>query len=400
MSHDSYPFIIAGGGLAAASAVEGIREMNAVDPVLMVCAEEHLPYNRPPLSKDLWFGEMEENEIFVHDAAYYRRNKTEVMIGSRVISMDPLLKTVTLHRGDTFHYDKLLLATGGNPRTVPVVISDLDEVIYYRTLDDYRALRQEVTAGKRAVVVGGGLIGSEMAAALRYGNVSVTMVFPEEYMLKKILPDYLGQSIQSLFQKQGVHFLAHDRPVAFFRDDKGAFIVRTAHGHEISCDMIVAGLGIIPSTKLAEAAGLDTGDGVKVNEFLQTSHPDIYAAGDNTLFPYPVLKSFIRIEHWDNALNQGKLAGRNMAGADEPYVHMPAFNSRLFSVVLQGVGDVNAQHATAVSWERQNIEGTIYYLDGDRVCGVLTCNLPGRMDEARKAIRSGMLPEELALTPV
>jgi len=396
MATDRYTYCIVGGGLAGASAAEGIRESDTRGSILLVGAEEHLPYHRPPLSKALWSGKKKVDDIFVHGRKYYDDSGVTLALGVRVTGIDPRRKSITTDTGANYHYEKLLLATGGAPRTLPIPGHDLEGVCYFRYLDDYQRVRGEATPGKSALVIGGGFIGSELAAALAMNTRDVTMVFPASYLCDRVFPDYLGKTLEQLYTARGVRMLKGDAPTSIQK--KGArFITRTRGGREVESDIIAIGIGIAPDAGLAGEAGLKTGDGILVNEYLQTSHPDIYAAGDNARFPYQALGQQMRVEHWDNALNQGKCAGRNMAGVREAYTYMPYFFSDLFEFGYEAVGEVSAALQTFADWEKENDTGVIYITKEGVVRGVMMCNVWDKTDEARELIRKreGASPERL-----
>jgi len=387
MAKRHYRYILIGGGLAGASAVKGIRERDSEGSILLVAAEKHLPYNRPPLTKKLWFGQ-QLDKIWVHDAGFYEQHGVDLILGTTVAGLDAKLKTVTDDSGNDYAFEKLLLATGGVPRRLSIPGGDLDGVLYYRYLDDYLKLRGEAAQGKSAVVIGGGFIGSEIAAALTINGVRVTMVFPDSTLAQRIFPDYLAQAIQSRYIQHGVAVMAGDIATAFSRDG-AEYVTHTRAGAQIRSDLLVAGIGITPAVSLATGAGLAVDNGCVLNELLQTSHPDIYAAGDIARFPYRALGQQMRIEHWDNALAQGKWAGQNMAGAREPFTYMPYFYSDLFEFGYEAVGDLDSRYDTFADWSKENDTGVIYYLRGGRVCGVMLCNTWGKLDAARELIRKG-----------
>ena len=376
MSEYVFPYVIIGGGLAGASAVEGIRELDQNKSILLIGEEKHLPYDRPPLSKDLWLGKKKEDEIFLHDEPFYEQNKVTLALGTRAASIEINQKSMTDERGNRYRFEKLLLATGGIPRFLPVPGGNADGICYYRYLDDYLRIRPEAREGKTAVIIGGGFIGSEIAAALCTNKVSVTMIFPDAYLCSRVFPEYLGRAVQEHYVKRGIRILNGERPVSFSKNGPKV-IAKTESGKEIGSDFVIAGIGILPAVGLAKAANLnvDAGKGIVVNEYLATSHPDIYAAGDNAFFPYAALGKSVRIEHWDNADKQGKLAGRNMAGAQEPYVHMPYFFSDLFEFGYEAVGEVSTELQTFADWQKENEKGVIYYLSDGRVKGVMMCNV-------------------------
>ena len=381
-----YPYVIVGGGLAGASAVEGIRELDRNGAILLIGSERHLPYHRPPLSKKLWTGQKKVEEIMVYDSGFYEEHAVEVVLGSTVTSLDAGQKTITDDRGGRYQYGKLLLATGGTPRKLSVPGGDIAGISYYRYLDDYLKLRKETEEGKSAVVIGGGFIGSEIAAALTENRVKVTMVFPGLFICSRVFPQYLSGAIQRRFIERGIRIVSGDKPASFSQSGN-RFVTTTRNGERIESDIVVVGIGISPSVGLAEGAGIETGNGILVDEYLQTSHPNVYAAGDNALFPSQAPGQRLRVEHWDNALAQGKQAGRNMAGGRDPFTYMPYFFSDLFEFGYEAVGEVNSEMETFADWQKENDTGVIYYLKDGKVRGAMMCNVWDKVDAARELIR-------------
>ncbi len=383
----AHRYVIVGAGLAGVSAAEGIRERDGAGSILLVGREPALPYDRPPLTKQLWFGKKTLDDVYLHPRDWYGSNGVDLLSGRSVERIDLTGKAVVDAHGDRHRYEKLLLATGGEPRRLAIPGGDLEGVCYYRTLDDYRRTQRRTHAGTSAVVIGGGFIGSELAAALSHAGAAVTMVFPEPYLGHRIFPEPLGRSLQDLYRSRGIEVLTDDAPVSIER--KGdRFVVATRRGAQRSCDVVIAGIGIRPSTELARAAGLAVDDGVIADDRLQCSAPDVYVAGDNALFPFAALGRVMRVEHWDNALTQGKHAGRNMAGAGEPYLHIPFFFSDLFEFGYEAVGEVSARLETFADWQEENRKGVVYYLADARVRGVMMCNVWNKVDAAREMIRS------------
>jgi 3-phenylpropionate/trans-cinnamate dioxygenase ferredoxin reductase subunit len=382
-----FDYVIVGGGRAGAAAVEGIRELDSSCSILLVGAESHLPYDRPPLSKQLWTGKNDVTDIFVHDRAYFERAGVELASSERVTEIHPGKKTILTDRGRSEQYGKLLLATGGTPRRLQIPGAEAKGVYYYRTLDDYLELSRD-PEGQSILVVGGGFIGSEIAAALSMHRAHVTMLFPGRRMLERVFPEALARSIQEHYEGRGIRILSGDEPISF-ASRGGWLAVETRRGVHLACDAIVVGAGIEPEIELARSAGLTVENGIEVNELLQSSDPDIFAAGDNANFPYLALGKRMRVEHWDNAIAQGKAAGRNMAGAGEPYEYMPYFFSDLFDFGYEAVGDVSSSLETYADWQDENETGVIYYLEDGRVRGVMLCNIWGKLDEARALIRTG-----------
>jgi 3-phenylpropionate/trans-cinnamate dioxygenase ferredoxin reductase subunit len=388
MLEQSRKYVIIGGGLAGASAVAGIREIDSAGSIAVIGDEKYRPYNRPPLSKKLWFGKQTVDEIFVHKADYYAGNGVDLVLDTEAVAVDALGRVVQTSAGDVCRYEKLVIATGGKARHLVIPGAVLDGVCYYRYLDDYHATKALASKGKSAVVIGGGFIGSEMAAALSVNGVDVTMVFPDPYICKRVFPEALARSVEAEFTKRGVRIVAGDAPETIEKDGSG-FVTRTQGGLEVRSDIVLVGIGIVPSTSLAEGAGLTTQNGIVVNEYLQTSNPDIYAAGDNACFPYQALDKITRVEHWDNALNQGTQAGKNMAGAAEAYVYMPYFFSDLFDFGYEAVGDVDSRLETVADWQKDNDTGVVYYMQDGRVRGAMMCNVWDKVPAARELIQSG-----------
>jgi NADPH-dependent 2,4-dienoyl-CoA reductase/sulfur reductase-like enzyme len=222
------------------------------------------------------------------------------------------------------------------------------------------------------------------------------MIFPGSSLVNRVFPEYLSRALTDQYRARGIQILANEKPSAFLREE-GRFTTYTLSGKKIESDMLVVGIGISPEVGLARDAGLETGNGIVVNEYLQTSAPDIYAAGDNAFFPYQALGKQTRVEHWDNALNQGKWAGRNMAGAGEPYTYMPYFFSDLFEFGYEAVGEVSADLDTFADWKKENDTGVIYYMRDDKVRGAMMCNVWDKVEAARELIRKGETVTEESL---
>src|SRR5690606_17384081 len=300
-----YDYLIVGGGMTADAAVAGIREVDADGSIGLISAESTLPYNRPPLSKGLWKGKPLD-EIWRstdrHDVTMY--------LGQRIVSLDAEAHTVEDRSGRTYGYNRLLLATGGRPRRLPF---GGDDIIYYRTLADYRRLRETAQERRRFAVIGGGFIGAEITAALAMNGREVTMLFPEESIGAALFPPDLARFLNDYYREQGVDVRGGEFVADVERQGDG-FAVRTKSGLVLEVDAVVAGIGIQPNVELAEEAGLEVDNGIVVNAHLQTTVPDIYAAGDVARFYSPILGQRMRVEHEDNANTMGRTAGRNMAG--------------------------------------------------------------------------------------
>lgn len=245
MPVQDYRYIIVGGGLAGGSAVDGIREIDKDGPILLVAEEASLPYNRPPLSKDLWLGKGKVADIFVHDEEFYRTNGVDLALANSVSAIEPAAHTVRLADGRAYGYQKLLLATGGAPKRLSVPGGDLPDLIHYRTLADFTSLHGRCEAGLSAVVIGGGFIGSEMAAALNSNQLLVTMIFPEPYLVQRVFPEGLGRALQGQFRERGVDVLAEDAPVSIEKTVDG-FVTTTRNSNRIASDFVIVGAASPP----------------------------------------------------------------------------------------------------------------------------------------------------------
>jgi len=369
-----FKYMIVGAGMTADAAVEGIRGLDPEGTICVIGDEPDPPYMRPPLSKLLWkSGEIES--IWLDACA---RN-ADLRLQRRVVSIDPSGHTVTDDIGTQYGYGKLLLATGGYPKRLPF---GGDDVIYFRTVADYNRLRGLTGQAKSFVVVGGGFIGSEIAAALAINDQRVTMIFPENAIGSRVYPPDLAASINDYYGIHDVHVIAGDVPSEIERTGQRV-TVRTRGGVVLEVDGVVAGLGIAPDVSLAENAGLQVDNGVVVDSTLRATHPDVFAAGDVAAFHNPLLDKRVRLEHVDNAQTMGRHAGRNMAGASEPYDYLPMFYSDLFDLGYEAVGEIDASLATYSDWQEPFQKGVVYYLNDNRVRGVLLWNVWDKVDEAR-----------------
>lgn len=368
-----YKYLIVGGGLAGDAATRGIRELDADGSIGLISAEPDAPYMRPNLSKGLWKGRPLEK--------IWRKTeeRAELLLGRAVTSLDTTKKTVKDNKGGEYTYDKLLVATGGSPIRLPFGLVD---ITYFRDLQDYQRLRKMADEKNRFVVIGGGFIGSEIAAALTMAGKQVTMIFLEDAIGGRVFPTDLARHLNDYYREKGVDVIANDS-VTSIQMDGDHLTVQTGSGRVIDTDGIVAGIGIRPNVALAQEAGLNVENGIVVNESLQTSAPDVFAAGDAANFFHIALGKRERVEHEDNAVAMGKLAGRNMAGASETFTHIPLFYSDLFDLGYEAVGEMNSQMEIVSDWDEPFKKGVIYYLADGRVRGVLLWNVWKKLGEAR-----------------
>ena len=372
-----FRYLIVGGGMTADAAVKGIRLTDAAGSIGMICSENHPPYDRPPLSKALWKGEPLEG--------IWRKTpqkNLDVLLARTVVRVDAERKRVLDSEGETYSYGRLLLATGGRSRRLK---PDPAGVVYYRTLDDYHRLRELCTKGNSFAVIGGGFIGSEIAAALAMRKKSVTMIIPQETIGARVYPPPLGRFLNDYYRGKGVELLT-GASVSGIEQGGNRYTVRTSGGKQIDVDGGIAGIGIEPNAELASAAGLAVENGIRVDALLRTTNVDIYAAGDAANFFSPHLGKNVRVEHEDNANTMGGTAGKNMAGESLPYTHLPFFYSDLFDLGYEAVGELDAGLETVADWREEFREGVVYYLKEGRVRGVLLWNTWGKLEAARELI--------------
>jgi NADPH-dependent 2,4-dienoyl-CoA reductase/sulfur reductase-like enzyme len=378
MAH--YPYLIIGGGMTGAAAAHGIRERDDAGAIGLISAETDPPYDRPPLSKKLWDGKRTVEQIYVK-----LPGNVQPYLGRRVVALDPAARAVMLDDGASHTYGQLLLATGGDPRRLPF---GGPHVNYYRTLDDYRALRADTERGASFVVIGGGFIGSEVAASLRKQGNEVTIVFPQAGISDRVFPARLAAYLNDYYREQGVTVLDGQSVTDIAAGERGA-TVTLGDGRQLFADRVVAGIGIVPDVALARAAGLGIDNGILVDEQLQTTQPGIYAAGDVANYPDAVLGVRRRVEHADAARAMGRAAGRNMAGAGEPYRYLPMFYSDLFDLGYEAVGHCDSRLEIVEDWEEEFRRGVLYYVDAGRLRGVLMIDVWHKVDEARALIEAG-----------
>ena len=364
------------------AAVRGIRDHDREGTIGLFAAEPHAPYARPPLSKGLWTGTSEDS-VWRGTADL----GADVHVGLRIASLDVSGKRATDDAGEEHEFERVLLATGGTARRLP---GAPDEVIAFRTVDDYRRLRASVSEGTRVAVVGGGFIGSEIAAAVRTAGAEVKILFPEQGIGARLFPESLSAFVSDYYRERGVEVLPGELVSSVERVGDG-FGLTTEGGRTLEADVVVAGLGIVPATDLAESAGLPVDDGILVDERGRAEgFDDVYAAGDVARFPVRALGGTRRVEHEDHANTHGRVVGANMAGADAPYDHLPFFYSDLFDLGYEAVGDVDARLETVEEWADPLRKGVVAYVDGDsRPRGFLLWDTWDKVDDARELIRSG-----------
>ncbi|MEU1727960.1 FAD-dependent oxidoreductase [Nonomuraea sp. NPDC005692] len=378
--------VIAGGGLAAAKAAEALRGEGFDGRLVLVGRETHLPYERPPLSKDYLQGAGERDKIFVHDRSWYAEHGVELRLGVEVTGIDPAGHQVTLSDGEQLGYDRLLLATGSRPRRPGIPGADRPDVLYLRTVDDSERLRATLAGAGRVAILGAGWIGLEVAAAARAAGAEVTVIETASAPLLRVLGPHVAQVFTALHREHGVHFLFDARPAEI--TESGVLLDDGAH---VEADVVVAGVGADPDTDLARAAGLTVEDGVKVGADLRTSDPDIFAAGDIANAYHPLLGHHVRVEHWANALNQPATAARAMLGRDGDYDNLPYFFTDQYDLGMEYVGHVPPGRTpdVVVRGDLDAREFIAFWLDEeDRVLAAMNVNVWDVTDHTQALIRS------------
>jgi 3-phenylpropionate/trans-cinnamate dioxygenase ferredoxin reductase component len=393
MTTDRQTFAIVGAGLAGATAAQALREEGFDGRVVLLGAEPERPYERPPLSKQYLRGE--GDKPFVHEAGFYADHDIELRVGETAVSLDPGRRELALDTGERLAFTRLLLATGAEPRRPGIPGADLDGVHFLRTLADSDSLRARLQAGGRLVVVGAGWIGSEVAASARELGVEVTVVAPETVPLERVLGREVGAFYRDLHAGHGVA-LRLGAAVAAVEGDGRVERVRLGDGGTIDCDAVVVGVGAQPRTGLAAAAGLAVEDGVLVDARLETSVPGIFAAGDVAGQQHPRLGR-LRVEHWDNALSQGRAAALGMLGSTVAYDRLPYFFSDQYDVGMEYSGH-------AASWDRVVFRGDpasgefiAFWLAGGRVLAAMNVNVWDVAEPLRELIASGEEVDERRL---
>jgi NADPH-dependent 2,4-dienoyl-CoA reductase/sulfur reductase-like enzyme len=374
-----YKYLIIGGGLAGGRAVDGIRQMDEEGSLALVTKEPHRPYERPPLSKKFLRGEVDVGKTYVHDPGFDAEKNVDLFTDAKVVELDAANRVVTLEDGRELGYEKLLLATGGYAWRLPLPGNDLENVFTLRTIEDSNHIREAGGEGKHALIMGGSFIGSEVAASLRQMGTQVTMIFPESRLLERVVPVEVSDFLFARFRDEGIDIL----PGVVSEGLEGEGKVERArldNGETIDVDMVVMGVGIKLYTDLAQQVGLELNeqDAVIVDEYLRSSDPRIYAAGDIAAWPDPTFDQRLRVEHWDVARRQGRRAGRNMAGEQEAYTALPYFFSDLFDLSFEVWGNLNSWDETVLRGSMDEGSFAYYYFDDGTLVGVFSMGRPSK----------------------
>ncbi|MEV5571851.1 FAD-dependent oxidoreductase [Spirillospora sp. NPDC052269] len=391
---DPATIVIAGGGLAAAKGAEALRDEGFGGRIMLAGRERHLPYERPPLSKDYLQGASERSKIFVHDEAWYRDHDVDLRLGTEVTAVDASGHLVTLGDGDQVGYDRLLLATGSTPRRLPVPGADGANVHYLRTVDDSDLLRDTLDASGHVVVIGAGWIGLETAAAARTAGARVTVVETQPKPLSAVLGSPVSDVFTALHREHGVDFVFNART-----SEITATGVALDDGTRIEADIVIVGVGAAPDVELARSAGLSVDDGVTVGADLRTSNPDIFAVGDIANAYHPLLGRHVRVEHWANALNQPAVAARAMLGKPASYENLPYFFTDQYDLGMEYVGLADPARTTevVVRGDLKAREFIAFWLQDDQVTAAMNVNIWDVTDHTQALVRSRTPADRAAL---
>lgn len=380
-------FVIVGASLAGAKAAATLRDEGFEGPVVLIGEEPVAPYERPPLSKGYLRGESDFAKALVHDDGFYDRNGIELRSGAHVAQLDTAAKRVTLDSGEHIPYERALLATGAQPRRLPLRGADLPGVHYLRTVADADTLRDAIERARAMVVIGAGWIGAEVAASARQKGLAVTLLDVEDVPLARVLGLEIGAIYRDIHTDQGVRFLGGGG-VDRIEGSGAVERVVTSDGDSIDCDVVVVGIGVVPRVELARSAGLDVDNGVLVSRFLESSVPGVFAAGDIANAWHPFYRRHMRVEHWANALNQGVAAARNMLGKAEAYERLPYFYSDQYDVGMEYSGDATGWDDIVVRGDPAAREFVAFWLKRRRVIAGMNVNVWDVTDDIQALIRS------------
>lgn len=375
------PILIAGGGRAAASLIDAYREAGGDALITLVSSDEQPPYNRPPLSKGVLRGEMEPLEALVHLPEEYDDLVVELRLGTTVESVDTRAHTVTVAGGDELSYGTLVIATGANPRVLAVPGNDLPAVHTFRTLADTEAVKAEAAEARKALVVGGSFIGSEVAASLSMLGLEVTLVEMGERLVPALASAELSEQIAELYAEHGVELLLGEQIEEFRANGRMLTGARTGSGQMIEAFLAVVGVGVEPNIGFLAGSGLELEDGIVVDDHFRASVDDVYAIGDVARFDDVVSGRRRRIEHWSNADGHGTRLGQNLAGARTGYTHVPVFFTKLFDLQLQLLGDTEGVDEVVLRGSIPERNLVALYLREERLIAAALVGQAGDMEE-------------------
>jgi 3-phenylpropionate/trans-cinnamate dioxygenase ferredoxin reductase component len=393
---DRRTHVIVGASLAGAKAAETLREEGFDGRLVLVGTEDERPYERPPLSKDYLRGEAGRDKVYVHDEGFYAEHDIELLRGRTAVSLNTSSSELTLDDGERLGYDRLLLATGAEPRRLRVPGGELDGVLYLRSVHDSDALRGRLDRGGAVVVVGAGWIGAEVAASARQRGLEVTVLDPLAVPLERVLGAEVGAIYRDIHTAHGVRMLM-GTGVEAFEGDGAVERVRTSDGRVLDCDFVVVGVGVEPRISVAAEAGIAVDNGVLVDEHLETSVPGVFAAGDLANAHHPFYGERIRVEHWANALNQGPAAARNMLGRESAYERLPYFFSDQYEVGMEYTGFARSWDRVVFRGDPATREFIAFWIVEDRVVAGMNVNVWDVTDPIKRLISERVTVDDRTL---
>jgi len=392
----TFELVIVGGGLTAARAIESYRAAGGEGRIALLTKERSLPYHRPPLSKRYLRGEAERQDTLVAPQAFYDDNDVELLLGTEVSRVEPHAQAVEAADGSRYGYRKLLLATGAEPRRLPVEGADLPGVFTLRSLDDATAIREAAAGVRDAVVVGSGFIGMEVAASLTRLGLEVTIVTRDAHLFAQLRSPEVSEHLADLYRRQRVG-IVHGDQVRAFHGRSSLDTVELQGGTPLGAGLAVVGVGVQPALRFLDGSGIAVDDGVLVDRGFRTNVPGVYAAGDVARFFDPLYDRRRRIEHWSNADYQGREAGKVLAGAESGYDTVSTFFTESFGLTLKVFGDPSGHDDRVVRGSFADGDAIVFYLEGDRVVGTLhTGQDQATEEELKRLIRSRAAFERLA----
>jgi 3-phenylpropionate/trans-cinnamate dioxygenase ferredoxin reductase subunit len=372
MDVNDYRTVVLGGGMVAGYAAKELAERGLKPGELgIVSADNALPYERPPLSKSFLAGKDNEQSVLISTESFYREHGIGIHLNCEIDRIDLAGKRLVEQGGQEFRFDKLILATGARPRTLNVPGADRENVLYLRSMSDSARLRDALKNVKKVVVIGGGFIGMEVASQSAQQGRDTTMVFPDDRVWKNFFTPEMSQFFQKYYENHGVRFAAGAKAEGI-----DARQVSLSSGKKLDADLIVAGIGVTPVTELAEAIGLTVDNGIRVDEFLQTSAANVYAAGDVANYHDVIFKKQRRVEHWDNAVKQGQYIARYLSGQPEPFENIPYFFSDVFDLSYEFWGDTAGADRTEYRGDVNSTSFSTWWLKGGKAVAAFAMNRP------------------------
>ena len=390
--------VIIGCGQAGGQAAASLRQEKYEGPITMIGQEPYIPYQRPPLSKQYLSGEQEKEKLSLRQESFYSEKEINLMLETSVLSLDPHKKELQLEKGETVTYDKLLIATGGRPRKLEVDGHTLKGIHYLRNIDDVDAIKTQMSISQNLVIVGGGYIGLEVASVAIKKGLTVSVLEMESRILERVTTEEMSAFYHQLHTDEGVNILTSTQAKAF----KGSETVESVvcGDHEIPADLVIVGIGILPNTEMAEAAGLKTNNGLVVDEHCRTSNEHIFAAGDCTNHPNPILNRRLRLESVPNAMEQGRVAASNMLGGSKSYASMPWFWSDQYEHKLQMVGFSKDSDQSIIRGDMASKSFTVFYLKDDSIIAADSVNNPKEFMASKQLVGKKASIEALADTSI